>query len=107
MSEKPNSGRWIQLVPWELAVYIDTFDTLFTFLAQVEHYINVGLLQEQDVVRLAYWLTLIEKLPSPDDDQPIFPPYLKKFHYHGVLDLAARLRHLQHELPESRCEPPE
>lgn len=73
----------------EQVIYRDVFDALFVYFEEVNHYIEIGLIDSKQVRSLKYWLEQVAKPRFGGNVE--FGPFLKTYGYPGVLALMAKL----------------
>jgi len=66
-------------------LYRDLFDEFFTYLEEVNHFIDIGLIEQGQVSALKYWL---EELAAPRFvSGSVFNAFIKHYGYKGVIRL--------------------
>lgn len=84
---KPEQDRATFTRPME--IYRDLFDGLFSYLEEINHYVDIGLVSPTQIKSLTYWL---EQLSRPRfGDQVQFGPYIQAYRYPGTVALMRRL----------------
>jgi len=74
---------------WEEAICRELFDVFFTYLENINHFLDIGLIRRRHVAALRYWL---EQVAQPRHcEEPVFEGFLKHYEYTGVLELMDRL----------------
>lgn len=66
-------------------VYVETFDKFFSYLEQINSFINMGLIKIEDVSVLNYLANRIYSIKA--NGKPVFRDYLEHYRYDGVLNL--------------------
>jgi len=72
-------------------LYRDIFDHLFTYLDRLNHYVEIKLINAEDLRVLRYYLQEVVS-PRLADHQPIFNDFIEEFGYEGVFRLCKKLR---------------
>ena len=68
-----------------LIIYRDSFDKLFQFFENINHYINIGLIDIEDISPIKYWLEQVNK--NRFNDEPVFKGFIEYYEYEGVTEL--------------------
>jgi hypothetical protein len=74
------------LLTVENVVYVGVFDRLFEYLEQVQAFIELGLIDREDVVLVSWWAEKVCRLTV--DGKPVFRDYLARYDYTRVFELA-------------------
>jgi hypothetical protein len=71
---------------WRQVIYRDVFGTFFDYLARIDHYISIGLITQNDVKELEYWLKAIADPPFEVNsvEASPFAQFVDQFGYEGV-----------------------
>jgi hypothetical protein len=71
-----------------MEIYRDLFDCLFSYLEEINHYIDIGLVSSKQVASLKYWLN---EISSPRFGEPVrFGPFIDHYGYEGVRSLMTK-----------------
>ena len=74
-----------QVFEWPLIVYRDSFDRFFQYLENLDHYINIGLIETKDITPIRYWLQQVNHYRF--NDKQVFTNFLEHYQYTGVFSL--------------------
>ncbi len=74
-----------QAFEWPLVVYRDSFDRLFQYLENLDHYIDIGLIEAGDIAPIRYWLEQVRR--NRFTRQPLFAKFIEHYRYEGVIAL--------------------
>lgn len=72
----------------ENIIYVDVFDRLFEYLSMINSFVQLGLINIEDIELLDYWVRRVSEFTV--DGRKIFLEYLKHYEYDGVYDLMRR-----------------
>jgi hypothetical protein len=71
---------------WQEVLYRDVFDRFFSYLDMLNHYLNIGLIEQKDISAIRYWLEQISGSRLANE-KPVFNDFLVFFGYKGVIEL--------------------
>lgn len=74
-----------QAFEWPLIVYRDSFDRFFQYLENLDHYINIGLIETKDITPIRYWLEQVNHYRF--NRKSMFTKYLTHYQFSGVFSL--------------------
>jgi hypothetical protein len=85
--EDSDKGDW----DWQHMMYRDIFDSFFSYLERINHYISINLISKKDVASLSYWLEQIsDPRFLPPDHKTLFLRFIERYNYQGVLEMTRR-----------------